>query len=276
MEQEEQVMTSKESPWTEFDRKCDAWLAKIVDSELMNVLGSNLHELEPDRGSGNLHLFRTCLLTFCHYCCEFGADLEGKLTKALREKDSECYKEGPRIVKNINKLLSFTKKWPEFHKVLYEDRSLNFEDILTEYRNLVHLSVFMKDRKKFPHWKQHGNLYYPNDIKDQAKRRVPQANSLLFGLVFYLRQYTDETTPESVWMQRVEGPMPTNGRPHYELVAKIANAVNELCTPPIFDNKLLDEQVRKRINTLVDNNVELTLSTGLRYSQLRKSINKSH
>ncbi|MBT7337511.1 hypothetical protein HN801_02285 [Candidatus Peregrinibacteria bacterium] len=269
-------MASEENPWEEFDQKCDAWLAKVIDSELISVLGNELHKLEPDRGSDNLFLFRTYLLSYCYYCCVFDTDLDGKLNKDFREKDIAFYEEGPLIVRGIDDLLSFTKKCPELHEVLHKDRNLNFEDILTEYRNQLALAIHMKDRKKFPHWKQHGNLYYPNDIQDQAKRRVPQANSLLFGLVFYLRQYTDETTPESVWMQRVEGPMPTTGRPHYELVAQIANAVNELCTPPIFDNKLSDEQVRKRIKTLIDNNVELSLSTGLRYSQLRKSINKSH
>ena len=178
---------------------------------------------------------------------------------------------------SLNKIIRTINLSTLCHEVLHEDKDVNFEGILTEYRNQVALAVILKDMKKsLPHWKQHGNLYYPNDIKDQAKRRVPQANSLLFGLVFYLRRYTDQDTPDSEWMQRVEGPMPTNGRPHYELVAKIANAVNELCTPPIFDNKLSDEQVRKRINTLVDNNVELSLSTGLRYSQLRKNIKKSH
>ena len=269
-------MASEENHWAKLDRKCDAWLAKITDSELMSVLGRNLQELEPDRGSDNLHLFRTYLLTYCYYCCEFDTDLEGKFNKGFCEKDIEFYEKAPRLIKNIDELLSFAEKWPEFHDVLYKDKNLNFDDILTEYRLLVKMEILLKSRKKLPYWKQHGNLYYPNDIKDQAKRRVPQANSLLFGLVFYLRRYTDQDTPDSEWMQRVEGPMPTNGRPHYELVAKIANAVNELCTPPIFDNKLSDEQVRKRINTLVDNNVELSLSTGLRYSQLRKSINKSH
>ena len=269
-------MTSKESYWAEFDRKCDAWIAKNMDSELMSVL-RNLQELEPDRGSENLHFFRTVLLTYCYTCCAFDTIFDGKFNKESREKDSEFYEQAPRLIKNINELLSFAEKWPEFHKVLHEDKDVNFEGILTKYRNQVALAVILKDMKKsLPHWKQHGNLYYPNDIKDQAKRRVPQANSLLFGLVFYLRRYTDQDTPDSEWMQRVEGPMPTNGRPHYELVAKIANAVNELCTPPIFDNKLSDEQVRKRINTLVDNNVELSLSTGLRYSQLRKNIKKSH
>ena len=270
-------MASEENHWAKLDRKCDEWIARVMDSELMSIVGRNLHELEPDRGQDNIDFLRICLLTYCRFCCEFDTNLDGKLNKDFREKDSEFYEKAPRLIKNIDELLSFTEKWPEFHEVLHEDKDVNFEGILTEYRNQVALAVILKDMKKsLPHWKQHGNLYYPNDIKDQAKRRVPQANSLLFGLVFYLRRYTDQDTPDSEWMQRVEGPMPTNGRPHYELVAKIANAVNELCTPPIFDNKLSDEQVRKRINTLVDNNVELSLSTGFRYSQLRKSINKSH
>ena len=270
-------MASEENHWAKLDRKCDEWIARVMDSELMSIVGRNLHELEPDRGQDNIDFLRICLLTYCRFCCEFDTNLDGKLNKDFREKDSEFYEKAPRLIKNIDELLSFTEKWPEFHEVLHDDKDVNFEGILTEYRNQVALAVILKDMKKsLPHWKQHGNLYYPNDIKDQAKRRVPQANSLLFGLVFYLRRYTDQDTPDSEWMQRVEGPMPTNGRPHYELVAKIANAVNELCTPPIFDNKLSDEQVRKRINTLVDNNVELSLSTGFRYSQLRKSINKSH
>lgn len=268
-------MTSKESYWAEFDRKCDAWIARAMDSELMSVL-RNLQELEPDRGSENLHFFKTILLTYCYTCCAFDTIFDGKFNKESREKDSEFYEKAPRLIKNIDELLSFAEKWPEFHDVLYKDKNLNFDDILTEYRLLVKMEILLKSRKKLPYWKQHGNLYYPNDIKDQAKRRVPQANSLLFGLVFYLRRYTDQDTPDREWVQRVEGPMPTNGRPHYELVAKIANAVNELCTPPIFDNKLSDEQVRKRINTLVDNNVELSLSSGFRYSQLRKKINTSH
>lgn len=268
-------MASEENPWEELDRKCDEWIAKTIDSELMGVLGNELHKLEPDRGSDNLHLFRIYLITYCHICCEFDTTFEGKLNKDFREKDIAFYEEGPRIVRGIDELLSFTKKCPELHEVLHKDRNLNFEDILTEYRNQLALAVHMKDRKKFPHWKQHGNLYYPNEIKGQAKRKVPQANSLLFGLVFYLRQYTDETTPESKWMQRIEGPMPTIGSPHYELVAKIANAVNQLCTPPIFDSKQSGEQVRKRINTMADNNVELSLSSGFRYSQLRKKIKTS-
>ena len=269
-------MTSKGSYWAEFDRKCDEWIARTMDSELMSVLGRNFQELEPDRGSDNLRFFRTALLTYCYTCCEFDNIFDGKFNKESRKKDSEFYEQVPRLIKNIDELLSFAGKWPEFHDVLYKDKNLNFDDILTEYRLLVKMEILLKSRKKLPYWKQHGNLYYPNDIKDQAKRRVPQANSLLFGLVFYLRRYTDQDTPDREWLQQVEGPMPTTGRPHYELVAKTANAVNELCTPSIFDNKLSDEQVRKRINTLVDNNVELSLSTGLRYSQLRKSINKSH
>jgi len=35
-------MASKESYWAEFDRKCDAWIARAMDSELMSVLGSVL------------------------------------------------------------------------------------------------------------------------------------------------------------------------------------------------------------------------------------------
>jgi len=267
-------MTSKGSYWAEFDGKCDEWIARTMDSELMSVLGRNFQELEPDRGSDNLRFFRTALLTYCYTCCEFDNIFDGKFNKESRKKDSEFYEQVPRLIKNIDELVSFTKKWPEFHNVLNKDKNLNFDDILAEYSLLVKMEILFKSRKKRPHWKLHGNLYYPNDIKDQAKRRVPQANSLLFGLVFYLRQYTDETTLERVWMQ-IEGPMPTTGRPHYELVAQIANAVNELCTPPIFDDKLSDEQVRKRINTLVDNNVELSLSTGFEYSKLRKRINTS-
>jgi hypothetical protein len=268
-------MVGEESLGAKLDRKCDEWMARAKDSELMSVLGKNLQEVETDGGWDNLHLFRTYLLSYCYYCCVFDTDLEGKLNKDFREKDIEFYEEGPRIVKNIDDLLSFTKKWPEFHEVLHKDRSLNFEEILTEYRNQVHVAILLKGRENLPHWKQHGNLYYPNDIKGQAKRRVPQANSLLFGLVFYLRQYTDETAPESKWMQRVEGPMPTTGKPHYDLVAKIANAVNELSSPSIFDSKQSGDQVRKRIKTLIDNNVELSLSSGFRYSQLRKKINTS-
>ena len=45
-------MASKESYWAEFDRKCDAWIARVMDSELMSIVGRNLHELEPDRGLG--------------------------------------------------------------------------------------------------------------------------------------------------------------------------------------------------------------------------------
>ena len=171
-------MTSKESYWAEFDRKCDAWIARAMDSELMSVLGRNLQELEPDRGSDNLHLFRTYLLTYCYYCCEFDTDLEGKFNKGFCEKDIEFYEKAPRLIKNIDELLSFAEKWPEFHDVLYKDKNLNFDDILTEYRLLVKMEILLKSRKKLPYWKQHGNLYYPNDIKDQAKRRVPQDNLL--------------------------------------------------------------------------------------------------
>ena len=54
-------MTSKESCWAEFDRQCDEWIARAMDSELMSVL-RNLQELEPDRGSENLHFFCSFLL----------------------------------------------------------------------------------------------------------------------------------------------------------------------------------------------------------------------
>jgi len=81
-------MTSKESYWAEFDRKCDAWIAKAMDSELMSVL-RNLQELEPDRGSENLHFFKTILLTYCYTCCAFDTIFDGKFNKESREKDSE-------------------------------------------------------------------------------------------------------------------------------------------------------------------------------------------
>jgi hypothetical protein len=132
-------MASEENHWAKLDRKCDEWIARAMDSELMRVLGRNLQELEPDRGQDNIDFLRICLLTYCHFCCEFDTDLDGTLNKNFREKDSEFYEKAPRLIKNIDELLSFTEKWPEFHKVLHEDKDVNFEGILTEYRNQVAL-----------------------------------------------------------------------------------------------------------------------------------------
>ena len=35
-------MASEKNHWAKLDRKCDAWIARAMDSELMSVLGSVL------------------------------------------------------------------------------------------------------------------------------------------------------------------------------------------------------------------------------------------
>jgi hypothetical protein len=235
-----------------------SWLKRIKKSNLHKLLLERLKELEPDRGSDCIQNLKVSILAYCFCCSEFSNVPGSGWTFLLREEDRGFVKSAEKALQNTQQLLSFMKEQPPSHEVLNKTLNIDFEDILSHYAaNVKHLVIEMK-KKEFAHWRQHGALLFPQGLSNQSQGENPQVNSLLFSLVFLLRQYTDQGSPDNAWLKAKAGPMPKNGRPHYGLVAQIINATNELCVPPVFKAAMTEGQVKKRIARLIEKDVELS------------------
>lgn len=275
-------MASEESPWKKIGRNRDEWTAKAKASDLANILcGDSLKDLEPDRGEDAFKLLKAYILYHCFRFEDGHNNEQTNLVAKFREGECSFVESGEKALQNIKDLLSFMEKFHPLHggvsaevnEDLNQEPSIDIDTILSKYH--LHLSEYIRITKKklMPAWVQHGILYFPGGLENQTQRKHPQVNGLLFAIVFLLRQYTNQNVSGECWLQRMEGSMPATGRPHYKLVAEILNAANDLCKPRIFPGKLSEHQVRKRIKTLVDSEVELSMSIMDKYYQIQEDIN---
>jgi len=242
----------------QFSDDWEEWLKQIKNSNLHKLLLERLKELEPDRGSECIQKLKTSILVYCFCYSKFNNVLGSGWTFLLRKEDREFVNSAERALQNIQQLLSFMKEQPPSHEVLNKTLDIDLENILSHYTINVKLLIKEMEKREFAHWRQHGALLFPKGLSNQSQGRTPQINSLLFTLVFILRQYTDQDSPDSAWLKAKAGSMPKNGKPHYELVAQIINATNELCVPPVFETAMTEEQVKKRIARLTEKDVKLS------------------
>ena len=242
----------------QFSDDWEEWFKQIKNSNLHKLLQERLKELEPDRGSDCIQTLKGSILAYCFCCSEFSNVPGSGWTFLLREEDRGFVKSAEKALQNIQQLLSFMKEQPPSHEALNKTLNIDLESILSHYAINVKTLVKEMGGKRFAHWRQHGALLFPRGLSNQSQRGTPQTNSLLFSLVFILRQYTDPNSPDSAWLKVKAGPMPKIGRPHYGLVAQIINATNELCIPPVFETAMTEGQVKKRITRLTEKDVELS------------------
>jgi len=141
------------------------------------------------------------------------------------------------------------KNYPPPHRVLNAYMEA-FHDGLLDYLHEL-------ENSKQPFQNCHGALYYPDGLPVQAMRQSPELNSLLFHLVFIFRQYTDKKNVGGGWYQRKTDLMPTGGRPCYEQVAEISNAVNSICNHKLSQKQFSVSQITQKIYNLCKKRVSL-------------------
>jgi hypothetical protein len=127
-----------------------------------------------------------------------------------------------------------------------------FDELLTCYDSALSHGLHGAKRGPWLHRVQAGALLYPDTAPLDKTTSQPNArlNSLLFYLVFLLRQATSPTPIQSCLGMR----MPESGTPHYPLVAVLANAaIPDACKKAsrnTADGLLSPQQVRQRVTRL--------------------------
>ncbi len=123
----------------------------------------------------------------------------------------------------------------------------------TDFREITHL-------EGGPPWfktKKAGALLYHDQLHKQVNKTNRSVNSLIFHLAFLFRQYTSSRL-DDISFSSFGGQMPNDGKPCYEHVTNIANAIFTSSGDFCDSNDELDEgKVKDRIRGLVKNEVRL-------------------
>jgi hypothetical protein len=244
-----------------FRAEAEEWEGNIGNLSLIKILNEKLKELEPDRGLDAIKELKNAILGHC-YCSANPDNVPGgDWSDQLREEDKIFIESAPSILNKIDELTTFITSYPA------SDQTLEFDlaNALNKYSSDIKERSSGLREKKFAHWQQYGALYYPDRLTPQAQKKHPQLNSIIFSVVFLIRQYTDKSVPGDNWLKIKCGPMPKDGIPHYELAAQIVNATNEISNPRFRNKSITGEQVKFRIKRLVDNNVQLSILIAPQY-----------
>ncbi len=204
---------------------------------------------------------KNAILGHCYCSANPGNVPGGDWSNQLREEDKTFIESAPSILNKIDELTTFINRYPASHQTL----DFDLVNILNKYSSHIKERSSELRKKKFAHWQQYGALYYPDTLTPQAQREYPQLNSIVFSIIFFIQQYTDQSVPGDNWLKIKGGPMPKNGIPHYELAAQIVNATNEISNPRFHSESITGEQVKFRIKRLVENNVQLSILIAPQY-----------
>ena len=244
-----------------FRDEAKEWETKIENLSLSTILNRKLKELEPDRGLDAIKKLKDAILGYCYYASNPNNIPGGNWSTQLREEDKTFTESAPSILRKIDELTTFINRHPTSHQPFEFDLA----NALKIYSSNIKECSSQLKKKQFAHWQQYGALYYPDTLTSQAQREYPQLNSIVFSVVFFIKQYTDQSVLGDNWLKIKGGPMPKNGIPHYELAAQIINATNEISNPRFHSETITGEQVKFRIKRLVDNNVQLSILLAPQY-----------
>lgn len=224
----------------------------------------HIHALEQTPGSEGL-LF--LVLDACYRAATYKEHHQER-----RGQDSHMLADIPRQRTAVKQLRTFLKKYPQQASLALGGALLDwkqrrhgqvifpniqgarvgfsqvFDELLDCYDTALAHGSHGAKRGPWLHRVQAGALCYPDTAPLDKNTSQPDArlNSLLFHLVFLLRQATSPTPI----LSSLGTPMPKSGTPHYFIVAVLANAaLPDSCTQTA-DGLLSPQQVRQRVTRL--------------------------